>query len=280
MSQSAVSHALKRLRELFGDELFVRSKDGMSPTPKAVEISDNIHEIIRLTRSTLIPSQAFDPKNSNRTINLALGNVGDLAMLPGILQYIRENEFDLKVRSWPYSAEDAIPLLGDGKLDLYVGLLNSTSYDIMSQKLYEDRLVVIASSKHRLDKKISTDDYVGAEHFAAVSRAKALAMTSIENLFESHGVKRNIRIATPHIACLPGILERDEQLIATIPNSLAAYYKENYAIKSLEPEFELPKVEIYQYWHRRYANDPFILWLRRTMRSLFQNNEKPFHPPA
>jgi len=276
MSQSAVSHALKRLRDLFGDELFVRSRDGMSPTPKADEISENVREIIRLTRNTLVPAQAFDPQVSDRTISLALGNVGDMAMLPSIIQHFRKNASNIKILSLPLTAEESVPLLGTGNLDLYVGLLNSFSSDIMRQKLYEDQLVVVASNKHDYADTISLDQYTSAEHFMARPRVRSPTLTNIPDIFENSGVPRNVRIETPHIACLPGLLEYDDQLVATIPRTLAKHYKKNYQIKILEPDFELAKVEVSQYWHRRFNNDPLTLWLRRTMATLFQNTDMSF----
>ncbi len=273
MSQSAVSHALMRLRELFGDELFVRSRRGVSPTPKAVGISTYVHEIIRLARVTLLPTQAFDPETSDRTLTLALGDAGDMAILPTLAQHLRKQQANIKVVSQPHSAEEAVLELGSGKLDLYVGLINSSSSDIFCQKLYEDRLVTVASKQHKIKNKISFEEYATTEHIMLQSRIKTQTTSTVVDLFEKEGLLRKVRIETPHLASIPMILEKDKELIATMPISLAQYYKKSFEIKILEPTFFMPKPVIKQYWHRRFNNDPFIIWVRQTMCQLFQNRE-------
>lgn len=276
MSQSAVSHSLKRLRMLFNDELFVRSREGMVPTPKANEISGYVTEIIRLARVTLLPSQSFDPKTSHRTLTMALGDAGDMTILPSLTRHLRETQTDIKVVSMQCSAEDAVALLGNGNLDLYLGMMSSLSSDLLCQKLYEDRLVIVASSKSKLRKEISFAEYSEAEHIMLQSRTRSSAKNVIVDLFERQGMPRKVKIETPHLAAVPMILEKDDQLIATMPLSLALYFKRYCDIRIVEPDFFLPKIEVSQYWHRRYNNDPFLLWIRRTMCTLFQNQELVF----
>lgn len=273
MSQSAVSHALKRLRELFGDVLFVRARDGMAPTPKAVEISGYVAEIIRLARITLLPNKTFDPGKSDRTLALALGDAGDMAILPALAGHMRATGASGKIVSLAYSAEEAITALGNGKLDLYVGTINTASSDIFCQKLYEDRLVVLASQKHHIKKTISFEQYANAEHIMLQSRVKSHAGSAVASLFEKEGMLRKVRIETPHIASIPMVLEKDKDLVATMPMSLAIYYRRTAPLRIIEPTFFLPNVVISQYWHRRFNNDPFVLWIRRTMCDMFQNRE-------
>ncbi len=273
MSQSAVSHALKRLREVFGDALFVRAKDGMAPTPRAIEISGYVTEIIRLARVTLLPSHNFDPEKSDRSLMLALGDAGDMAILPKLAAYLREHNATGRILSLPYTAEEAMPLLGEGKLDLYVGTINTASADILCQKLYEDRLVIVASQHHKITGTISVEQYASCEHIMLQSRTRAQTGTTIFDLFEKEGLYRKVRIETPHMASIPLILEKNDGLIATTALSIARYYQRSGNIKILEPSFYLPSLTINQYWHRRFNNDPFILWARRTLCDLFQNRE-------
>ena len=273
MSQSAVSHALKRLRELFDDELFIRSREGMAPTPKIMEISGYVKEILRLAEITMLPSHSFDPETSDRTVTLALGDAGDMAMLPILTKHIRQNGGNTRIVSIQATAEQALTQLGSGDLDLYVGTMNAVSSDLLCQKLYDDRLVVIASQMHRVRKTISFEAYSAAEHIVVQARTSTPTASVPQMLFEQHNIQRKVRIKTPHLAAVPMILEKDHQLISTVPLALAEYFRRSAKIKIIEPEFFLPNVEVSQYWHRRYTNDPFILWLRRTIRELFQNKD-------
>ena len=273
MSQSAVSHSLKRLRILFDDDLFVRSREGMSPTPKALEISGLVIEIIRLARATLLPSQSFDPHTSKATLHLALGDAGDMSILPSLTQHLRENGHHIDIASIPCSPEEAIPLLGTGKLNLYVGAMHISSSDILCQKLFEDRLVVVTARSSPIGDTIGFDEYSATEHIMHQVRRKPGDRSAVADLFERQGMLRKVRIETPHIAAIPLILERNDHLLATMPLSLAEYYRKSAAIRIAEPDFYLPKIEVSQYWHRRYNNDPFVMWIRRTLRDLFQSRE-------
>ncbi len=272
MSQSAVSHALMRLRELFGDELFVRSRKGMSPTPKAQQISNYVHEIIRLSRITLLPTQAFDPDTSHRTVTLALGDVGDMSILPTLSKHFRETNAKVKIVSSLFTSDEAIQELGSGKLDLYVGVINTSSSDIFCQKLYEDRLVVITSNKNPLNKTINFNQFAQLEHIVLQRRTKTQAGNPVLDLFEKEGLHRKVAIETPHIASIPMILEQNPELVASLPASLGEYYTNSFDVKVLEPEFFFPTPIIKQFWHRRFNNDPFIVWIRETLCKLFQNH--------
>ena len=276
MSQSAVSHALKRLRILFDDELFIRSREGMAPTPKASQLSGYVAEIVRLARLTMLSGQTFNPTVSDRTLSIALGDAGDMVMLPDLAHHIHEAGSGLRISSISCSAEEAVPLLAEGKLDVYVGSMQGSSSDILCQRLYEDRLVIIASARHKTRKTMDFEQYQQSEHIAVQMRTKPSPKNAVTNLFEGQGVIRKATIETPHLAAVPLILERNEHLISTVPISLAEYYRKTAKVKIIEPGFYLPNIEISQYWHRRYNNDSFVTWARHAIRDLFQNRPVKF----
>jgi len=276
MSQSAVSHALKRLRILFDDELFIRSREGMAPTPKAVQLSGYVAEIVRLARVTMLSGQNFNPTVSDRTLTVALGDAGDMVMLPDLARHIREAGSGLRISSISCSEEEAVPLLAAGKLDVYVGAMQGSSSDILCQRLYEDRLVIIASHKHKVRGTMDFDQYQQSEHIAVQMRTKSSSKNVVANLFEGQGAIRKATIETPHLAAVPLVLERNDNLISTVPISLAEYFQKTARLKIIEPDFYLPNIEISQYWHRRYNNDSFVTWARHAIRDLFQNRPVKF----
>lgn len=277
MSQSAVSHALKRLRSQFEDPLFIRSRDRMVPTPKAAELSDAIFDIMRLTRSVLLPSPSFDPEKSDRPLILSLGDVGDMRILPLLVKYVRQYQADIQIISRSTEAEDAVELLENGKLDLYIGTMETTSSEILCQKLYEDRLVVITSNDNPLRDTINFDQYAELEHVKIHSRTKSKSMSFISDLFMKRGLERKVKVETPYILFVPIIVESDDKLCASIPISLARYFQRNANINILKPEFDMPRVAVNQYWHRRFTKDPFILWIRQAVYTLLRDHESELY---
>lgn len=270
MSQSTVSHALKRLRALFEDALFVRARDRMAPTPKAVELSGAIFEIMRLARSALLPSPSFDPLTSQRVLTLALGDVGDMVILPPLMRHLRQHNPGGRVISLPTTSEESLELLESGSLDIYVGIMDPTSPEILCQKLYEDRIVFLASATSPLEGEVGREEYMAMDHIALQSRSSAKSGQFIADALLPENAGERVRIETPHIAAIPAIVEEDDNLVAAIPISLARYFRRIAEVKILTPSFPVPTIAISQYWHRRFDKDPFNVWHRQSLYRLLK----------
>jgi DNA-binding transcriptional LysR family regulator len=98
--------------------------------------------------------------------------------------------------------------------------------------------------------------------------AKASAPWLDEEL-QKIGIQRRIRLGTPHHLIVPLLVEQDPHLIATVPHLLAATYVKFANIKIVTPRFELPKIDVFQFWHPRFDADPVSVWLRTFIRNIF-----------
>lgn len=274
MSQSAVSHALKRLRDQFEDPLFIRARDRMVPTPKTLAISDYILEIMRLTRSTLLPSSSFDPDTSaDWTLTVALGDVGDMVILPALARHLRAHQAHGRLVSVPTTSDEAVDLLATGKLDIYVGIMDATSSDILCQKLYDDHLVFICAHDCHLQEEISFEQYEEMDHILLQSRSSHKSGQFISQALQRNQSPRPPKIETPYISSVPMIVEGDREIVAVVPHSLAQYFCRTAKVRILKPKFYLPPIAINQYWHKRFDKDPFIVWARQTLRKILSGSE-------
>ena len=276
MSQSAVSSALKRLRNLFDDPLFVRSREGMVPTPKARELFEPVSEIVRLARLALTPASQFDPTQSERTLICSLGDVGDMMILPLMVKHMRDEGIPIALKSLEITSEQAIPLLEDGRLDLYVGMIETASSEILCQKLYEDRLVALSSAESDIPDKVGFDQYVSYDHVAIQVRSPNPPRNSLFEMIRKSDVKRNVRVETPYIASVPAILGLNRNVIATMPMSLARSFQRRGNLRIAELDFLDATIVVNQYWHSRFKNDPFIVWARRLVHRLICNSDFDF----
>ncbi|MFC4256180.1 LysR family transcriptional regulator [Altererythrobacter xixiisoli] len=277
MSQSAVSHALKRLRDQFDDPLFIRARDRMVPTPKTLAISDYILEIMRLTRSTLLPSSSFDPDNADWTLTVALGDVGDMVILPALARHLRAHQAQGRLVSVPATSDEAVDLLATGKLDIYVGIMDASSSDILCQKLYDDHLVFICAQDCPLQEEISFEQYEEMDHILLQSRSSPKSGQFISQALQRNHSPRPPKIETPYISSVPMIVEGDKDIVAVVPHSLAQYFCRTAKVRILTPKFYLPPIAINQYWHKRFDKDPFIVWARQTLRKILSSSEISLH---
>ena len=268
MSQSSASHALTRLRTLLGDELFVKTRNRMLPTPKALELVEPVSEILDAVHGMLIEHTAFRSSTARRKVTLALGDVGETLLLPPLLDYLRLEAPDCSVQTISNCASEAEELLLGGKLDVYVGYIASTSSNLMCQRLYDDDLVVLCAKGFQHEGALSLDDYLRADHVAhqALSQPKNV----LDQFLEDQGYQRKARVTTPNSMATPDILLRDPTLISVYPRALAMHLAEIYPLKVLEIGFDQPKVQVFQYWHRRYHNEAFASWLRKSIFDISQ----------
>ena len=268
MSQSSASQALTRLRGLLGDELFVKTRNRMMPTPKALELMQPVASILDAVHEMLIEHAAFRSSSIRRVVTLALGDVGETLLLPPLLDFLRHEAPDCSVQTINNCASEAEELLLGGKLDIYVGYIASKSSNLMCQRLYDDDLVALCAKGFDHDGTLSLGDYLQAHHVAHQSLSQPKNV--LDQFLEDKGYERKARVIAPNSMATPEILLRDPTLISVYSRALAKHLADIYLLKTLELGFEQPKVQVFQYWHRRYQNEAFASWLRKSIFDISQ----------
>lgn len=268
MSQSAASHALTRLRRLLGDELFVKTRNHMVPTPKAAELIEPVERILSSVQEILSTHGAMAGRGANRTVTLSLGDVGETLLLPPLLDHIRREAPECKVYTLANRSSEAEQLLLDGKLDVYVGFIASSSSNLMCQKLYDDDLIAICSKDYPKSSALTLEEYLNADH--VTHQVQTQPKNLVDDFLERQGYQRKARVTTPNSMATPEILLRDPSLISVYPRSLAVHLAGIYPLKLIELAFEQPTIKVFQYWHRRYKNETFACWLRKSIFDIAQ----------
>ena len=270
VSQSAVSHALAKLRAVFGDPLFIKTHNKMVATPKALTIASTVSQIVTLARSAVAPAVAFSPATAERRLTLCLDDIGELAILPQLMTALRHTAPACSVQTMPADPAQLEAALESGRADLAItGPLGDVG-ELMQQKLYSHTFTVIASQRSRLGARISLAQFSSMDHVAQAT--SVASRVSLSKALERRGITRKIRLTTPHHLMVPLLVEQDPTLIAVVPRLLADTYLKRAAIKIVAASFELPTIEVYQYWHRRFDADPFNAWLRSFIREVFYRN--------
>ena len=117
MTQPAASHALKRLRLTFDDQLFIRTRLGMKPTVRALEIAEPIREVLAKISDTFDTGQEFDPAASKRAFKIAFGRYGELKLLPSLLNKINEVDTQITIHSHLDQQETGLELTKEAEID-------------------------------------------------------------------------------------------------------------------------------------------------------------------
>ena len=271
VSQPRVSTALGRLRDYFADPLFVRTSRGMEPTPRALALIPAAREALGHIERGVLDAQQFDPATTTRTFSIALSDVGEIVFLPRLLQLFAKRAPHANLRSVSLPPAHVERGLESGDVDLAIGYFPDLSgSNFFQQRLFTHRFICLMRSGHPLaGAPLTLDQFLACGH--AVVRAEGRSQEVLEKFLEKKRIRRRAVLETPHFMSLPFILARTD-LIATVPHAIGfAYAAEHASITLVEPPLPLPHFDLKQHWHRKYHNEPRMLWLRGVVTELFND---------
>ncbi|RQZ08054.1 LysR family transcriptional regulator [Burkholderia sp. Bp9031] len=274
VSQPRVSTALGRLREYFGDPLFVRTSRGMEPTPRALALLPAARDALAQIERGLVAPHDFDPAASTHTFSIALSDVGEIVFLPKLLQAFATQAPHANLRSVSPAHDEVGRGLEAGSIDLAVGYFpDLDGNNFFQQRLFTHRFVCLMRRGHPFEQAppFTVEQFLGCGH--AVVRAEGRSQEVLEKYLAKQRMHRRAVLETPHFMSLPFILSRTD-LIATVPHAIGyAYAAEHAFIVPVEPPLPLPRFDLKQHWHRKFHNDPRTAWLRGVVASLFNDEQ-------
>lgn len=272
ISQPTVSYSLKKLREFFGDELFVRTASGMQPTPKSLELSAPLGRMIAILGGEILNPPQFDPSTSSRSFVINTTDIGEMVFMPPILKRLREFAPKASVECVCLEPRELGHAMGEGGIDLAIGYMPElTGSGIRVQSLFEHPFVCLMRDGHpKIRGEMTLKQYSAAQHIALVGEGHS--QKKFETMIRKSGIFRQVAFRSQHFMNIPFIV-RDSDLIATVPKVIAVAFAQLPGLRALWPPFAIPPIPIKQYWHHKVGNDPAQIWLRKTMSALFLNND-------
>lgn len=258
LSQSAMSHALSRLRDLFADPLLVRSSQGMVLTPRAENLTAPLRQTLLGIEQMLRPP-VFEPKIAQGTIRLVTSDYATTVILPSVLKRLSVEAPDLKLECHHWS-NNTLSELKAGSFDLALGGQNPPeASEFNCQKLFVEDFALVVRADHPLtSSELTLDSYIAWPH-ALISVTDGRGY--VDRVLAQQGVKRRIRLKLPHFLAAPLIVAQTE-LVLTLPRRLATLFASFADLQVLEPPIQLEEFDYILLWHSRQDSDPLHFWLR------------------
>lgn len=269
ITQPAVSSALKRLREITGDELLVRTRNGMTPTERAEGLLGPTRAALDAIDSILVQAEPFEPAKSKRIFGVGAPDYFDAFFLSNLIERFRRAVPNGRLNVRPLSLDvDFERLLEEGELDVVIGNWPRPPEYLRTTPLFDDEVVCMVAERHPLAKKeaISAEDYLAAQHLAPVRYAGGVR-GAIDDHLHKLGVKRDIRVSLPYFHVAPYVLITTD-LIFTTGRRFAAHYAKFLPIRILPAPLDFPPLRFYQLWHERTHTAPAARWLREQVASV------------
>lgn len=294
LSQSAVSHALTRLRELVADDLFVRTGKGLAPTARATDMAPVLRDALRRIEATL-GVEPFTPALSARRFTIAANDhVTAVVMAPLSLE-LREAApgVDLVVR--PSTRLDLAEQIDLGRIDLAIGIFSQVPPRLNTRTLMEQGEVILMRKGHPASRrKLALGDFakyplvtisVGGQEEGAIDGfilERGLARQS--EMFDRHALQEalaeigqvpRLRVTVPHSLAIPALL-RDSDMLSIVPSSLARALTRGEDLLLRQPPYRAGTATTRAVWHRRNDHDPAHVWLReRVAAAASRANPRP-----
>ena len=264
LTQPAVSNALGRLRQAFGDALFLRTPQGMEPTPFARELAEPVRRALTLLESALAHGPGFDPATSARRFRFYMSDLGQIEFLPPLVERVRRVAPGVRLEAPALEPEHVADALASGSLDLAVGFLPALGPPLRRQALFSDPYLCLMRAGHSIS-LLTRKRFVEASHVLVTYRG---GHRVVEEALERAGASQRIVLRVPHFTVVPMVLERTD-LILTLPARVARVFERRGSLKALPPPVPVPPAEVAMHWHERFDADAGNRWLREQLASLF-----------
>ena len=272
MTQSAVSNALRRLRERLNDPLFVRSPDGLLPTSLVKSIIGPVEAGLAAIEGAMSSAPRFDPSTSDRLYRILVNDLAQLVFIPRLITHLAKAAPHVRIETKDTSLDEGKRGLHEGSIDLALGNWPAMGANYFRQRLFSETFVVLIRREHKLfHRRLTKADYLKASHVDyRPSGATYLSFRGmLDKKLQQEGLERHVTITAAHALGLASIIAESD-LLLTIPARLAASMTGEGTGLGVKPlPFSSPVLTVTQQWHARAHRDPANAWFRRQMAELF-----------
>jgi DNA-binding transcriptional LysR family regulator len=280
LTQPAVSKQLNRLREILDDPLFVRTLEGMAPTPRAEALVGTIHRALSEVRTAFDSQVGFDPMTSARTFRIFMNDAGQMALLPRVISLLGAEapNVNLETVQMPSLRMRAVGL-ESGDVDLAVGYFENFDGSIRCQVLFEEWYVGMVREGHpSIHDDLSFELFLKASHliYQPSGGGHGSQETFVDKAFWAAGVTRRVAIRLAHAVGISSMVSNTDHLVV-VPHRLAEACARLVQVKILDLPIEIPRFHVAQYWHDRFHSDPANQWLRGVFRRLYGSRQGAAH---
>jgi DNA-binding transcriptional LysR family regulator len=270
VSQPAMSAALSRLRKLLGDPLFLRSAEGLLPTPHARELAGPISQALRQIEATLVKRPAFVPGEAVLTVNLGLSDYPAFLLLPALMETLAEQAPGIAVNVHAFhDRDDAVDLLDAGVIDAAIGVPPThPEARILTRPILRDEFVTIVASRHPAARRgTNMKTYLSLPHALVSPEGERHGL--VDQALAQQGKQRTLALTLPQMFAVPAVVARSG-MIATVMKRVALNSPARRKLTLLPPPIPLPEVVFHLIWHRRSERNPAQHWLRALIESVAQ----------
>lgn len=277
MTQPAVSHAMRRLREAVGEELFVRTAHGMKPTPHAETLWPQVRQALAVLRQAFTPGD-FDPRRDALEMRIVMADATAAALAPALVRGLERDGAKVNLRLVPLTRRDPRPLLETGEADLAVGFFPELMTTLVAlgsdsllhhTRLSDTRYMCVMRKDHPLaEAELTLDAYCAAQHLLVSFSGRPQG--SVDQVLAGLGRQRRVVLTVNQFSTAGRVVARSD-LLTVLPEAFveATGYGRDLVLRELS--VALGQVSVVMVWHLRHDAEPAQQWLRERLREAALN---------
>ena len=273
LSQPAMSNGLRRLRELFGDPLLVRTRDGMTPTERALELEPLVRDILSNVDRALQPTADFDPAGAARVFRIMVSDYAESTLLPSVLYKLRQQAPAISLDIMTPSDVSFLDV-ERGKVDMVINRFDSMPQSFHQITVWTDSFSCLLSADNPLLSDFSLENYLQARHIwvsktgmgvgTGVDPQDVQRLGWVDAAIAELGQKRDIAVFTRHYQAAM-ILAEQNDLVVTLPSLAARLQHDNPRLVIKTPPLDIPPLELKMAWSPLLQHNPAHRWMRKLI---------------
>lgn len=279
ISQPALSNNLKRLRELFGDPLLVRTSEGMTATARAQEIQPLVRQVLAEIDQVIQPTEAFHPAKSTRVFRIMASDYAEATLIPDVLGVLRREAPDVILDVLTPSDVTFLDV-EQGRVDMAINRFDTIPQSFHQRRLWTDSFSCLISAHNPLVFDFTLDNYLKGKHIwvsktglgvgVGVNPKDVQRLGWVDEALARIGQKRDISVFTRHYQ-VATLLANQHDLIATLPTKAARLAGSLGGLVIRDPPFPIPSIDLKMAWSPLLQNNPDHRWIRQLISTVANN---------
>lgn len=263
ITPSAVSHALRRLREHFQDPLFERDRQRMRPTALCEKMLPEMHDLLARMSHLLERSQDFQPEQTQRTFRIGMPEAVEAELFPQLYRRLAAAAPHCRIESIAIPHAQLPDYLLHRQADVAIDVALPMRSPIQQRPLSQESFVVIRRERDK--QQLTREDYLAARHIAVSSRARGTVLE--DYLLRELGVERNLAVRVQSYQTA-GSLAANSDALLTLPETIADRLITQFSLRKWPVPLPLASTRLQLYWHDAHRSDPGTQWLLAQISSV------------
>jgi LysR family transcriptional regulator, mexEF-oprN operon transcriptional activator len=269
-SQPAISNSLHRLRNLLGDDLFVRGPKGLVLTPRAEAIREPLRDAVALIENCLFDAGEFDPAAATGVFRISTPDRLTLAVVPSLLDRLQRLAPNMALYVMTADRKHAIDLLAEDRTDLALGWLDEKPRYFNSEPLLDENLFCVFRRGHPLLKSKSRFNIAAVLSFPHLVVSATGERTAIfDDLLARHNLSRKAAVTVSNFTAVPDLLARSN-MIGVFTKLASDVFEKSFGLAKRPVPLDVGKIVTEMVWNARNERDKKHTWLRQQIKSVYK----------